>query len=153
MHRLALILGCFLLALVLLDAFQTIILPRRPVGRFRITALFFLVTWSSWTALVGLMPARKSREQFYSIYGPLALLVLFILWALLLVTAYALIYLGLGEPFADPMHPGSLLGMLRSCLYVSGTTLFTLGLGDVQPIGHIARTLLVMESGTGLGFV
>ena len=43
--------------------------------------------------------------------------------------------------------------MLRSCLYVSGTTLFTLGLGDVQPNSHIARTLIVLESGTGLGFV
>jgi len=31
--------------------------------------------------------------------------------------------------------------------------LFTLGLGDVLPSTHLARTLLVMEAGTGLGFV
>ena len=77
--------GCVLLAFVLLDAFQTIILPRRPVGRFRITRLFFLVTWYPWTALAGILPSRRSREQLYSAYGPLALLALFILWALLLI--------------------------------------------------------------------
>jgi hypothetical protein len=153
MHATATLVGSFLLAFVLLDAFQTIILPRRPVGRFRITRLFFLATWYPWTVIVGILPARRSREQMYSAYGPLALLVLFILWAWLLVVAYAFIFLGLNMPFADPMHPVTTLQILRSCLYVSGTTIFTLGLGDVQPTGHIARTLIVMEAGTGLGFV
>ena len=149
----AILVGIFLLAIVLLDAFQTIILPRRPVGRFRITKLFFLATWYPWTAFAGVLPSRRSREQMYSAYGPLALLVLFIVWAVLLIMAYALIYLGLKMPFNDPTHPATAFQMLRSCLYVSGTTLFTLGLGDVQPNSHIARTLIVLESGTGLGFV
>lgn len=153
MHVTALLAGSILLAFVLLDAFQTIILPRRPVGRFRITRLFFLATWYPWTVMVGLLPARRSREQFYSAYGPLALLVLFIVWALLLILAYGLIFLGLRAAFIDPTHPTSLMEVLRSCLYVSGTTLFTLGLGDVQPNGHVARTLIVMEAGSGLGFV
>ena len=145
--------GCVLLAFVLLDAFQTIILPRRPVGRFRVTRLFFLVTWYPWTALAGILPSRRSREQLYSAYGPLALLALFILWALLLILAYGLIFLGLGTVLADPTHPVSALEVLGSSLYVSGTTLFTLGLGDVQPTSHIARALIVLEAGTGLGFV
>ncbi len=153
MHGIAILTGSILLAFVLLDAFQTIILPRRPVGRFRLTRLFFLVTWYPWTSLVGKLPARRNREQLYSVYGPLALLVLFIFWALLLILAYGLIFLGLRTAFADPTHPASLFAVLRSCLYVSGTTLFTLGLGDVQPNSQIARTLLVMEAGTGLGFV
>ena len=153
MHVIALLAGSFLLAFVLLDAFQTIILPRRPVGRFRITRLFFLATWSPWTLFVAIFPARRTREQFYSAYGPLALLLLFIFWALLLILAYGLIFLGLKTAFSDPTHPASVLEILRSCLYVSGTTLFTLGLGDVQPNSHIARTLIVMEAGTGLGFV
>jgi hypothetical protein len=153
MHLAATLVGSLLLAFVLLDAFQTIILPRRPVGRFRITWLFFLATWYLWTTIVGILPVRRSREQMYSAYGPLALLVLFIVWAALLIVAYALIFLGLKMPFADPTHPATSLQLLRTCLYASGTTIFTLGLGDVQPIGQIARALIVMESGTGLGFV
>jgi Ion channel len=153
MHAASIVAGIFLLALVLLDTFQTIILPRRPVGRLRLTRLFFLITWYPWTALAGLLPSRRSREQMYSVYGPLALLLLFVLWAMLLTCAYGLIYFGLNMPFADPTHPATALQQLRSCLYASGTTIFTLGLGDVQPITHTARLLIVVEAGTGLGFV
>jgi hypothetical protein len=64
-----------------------------------------------------------------------------------------LIYFGLHMPFSDPTHPVTAFQRLRSCFYVSGTTIFTLGLGDVQPATHIARLLIVLEAGTGLGFV
>jgi len=153
MHIAAAIFGCVFLAGVLLDAFQTIILPRRPVGRLRLTRIFFLLTWGPWRFLTGLLPSRRAREQFYSIYGPLSLLLLFGLWALLLTSAYALIYFGLHTPFADPTHPVTIFQRFRSCLYVSGTTIFTLGLGDVQPATHVARMFIVLEAGTGLGFV
>jgi hypothetical protein len=153
MHVAATLFGLFFLAGVLLDAFQTIILPRRPVGRLRITRLFFLATWGPWRAIVSRWPSPKSREQLFSFYGPLSLLLLFVLWAFLLMAAYALIYFGLHTPFADPTHPITAFARLRSCFYVSGTTLFTLGLGDVQPATHAARALIVVEAGTGLGFV
>ncbi len=153
MHVLAVSFGVVFLAGVLLDAFQTIILPRRPVGRFRITRLFFLATWGPWTWLIGRWPGRRSREQMYSFYGPSALLLLFGVWATSMMAAYALIYFGLHVPFHDPTHPVTAFARLRSCFYVSGTTLFTLGLGDVLPATHAARLLTVAEAGTGLGFV
>jgi hypothetical protein len=153
MHIVAMLSGCVFLALVLLDAFQTIILPRRPVGRFRITRVFFLATWAPWRLLARLLPSRRAREQMFSIYGPLSLLLLFVVWAALLTAAYALIYFGLHMPFHDPTYPVTALQRLRSCFYVSGTTIFTLGLGDVQPATHVARMFIVLEAGTGLGFV
>jgi hypothetical protein len=153
MHIMAFVFGCLFLAGVLLDAFQTIILPRRPVGRFRITRVFFLATWGPWKWCTDHWPVRRSREQIYSFYGPLSLLLLFGVWAVLLTGAYALIYLGMHLPFTDPMHPVTVFEQLRSCFYVSGTTLFTLGLGDVQPATHAVRMLIVAEAGTGLGFV
>jgi hypothetical protein len=153
MHPAAMFFGCVFLAGVLLDAFQTIILPRRPVGRFRITRLFFLLTWWPWTRMAEMSRSAKSREQIYSVYGPLSLLLLFVVWALMLTAAYGLIYFGMHTPFIDPTHPATALQRLRSCLYVSGTTIFTLGLGDVQPATHVARFFIVLEAGTGLGFV
>jgi len=153
MHVAAIALGFFVLLGVLLDAFQTIILPRRPVGRFRITRFFFLLTWTPWSAVGKAWPNARNREQILSIYGPLALLLLFIVWASLLLCGYALILYGMRVPFVDPLHPATHFGHFRSCLYVSGTTLFTLGLGDVLPASHAARLLVVLEAGTGLGFV
>ncbi len=154
MRALALVSGAVLLMVVLLDAFQSIILPRRPVGRLRITRLFFLFTWRPWRVLTACVRSRAAREQIYSIYGPLSLLLLFIFWAILLTIGFGLIDYGLHVGFHDPMlkstDPWS---RLRSCLYVSGTTLFTLGLGDVTPETQFARLLTVLESGTGLGFI
>jgi hypothetical protein len=153
MHVAAILFGCVFLAGVLLDAFQTIILPRRPVGRFRITRLFFLATWGPWAGVTSLIPRSKMREQLYSMYGPMALLMLFVVWALLLVAAYGLIYFGMHMPFTDPFHPVTAFQRLRSSLYISGTTIFTLGLGEVLPATQAARALVVLEAGTGLGFV
>ena len=60
-------------------------------------------------------------------------------------------------PFNDPFirgdHAVTAFQRLRSCFYVSGTTLFTLGLGDVLPATGAARMFVVAEAGTGLGFV
>ncbi len=146
--------GVLLLAVVLLDAFQSIILPRRPVGRFRITRMFFLFTWRPWTLLSGSIRSRAVREQTYSIYGPLALLVLFFLWAVLLTVGFGLVFFGLHVPFHDAvLHDAGHLARLGSCLYVSGTTLFTLGMGDVVPATHLARFFIVLEAGTGLAFI
>jgi len=132
------------------DAFQTIILPRRPTGRLRITRLFYILTWAPWAAVARRMGNSKVREQCYSIYGPGSLLLLLVVWAVLLVTGFALLFFALGTPFADALGGP---GRLRTDLYVSGTTLFTLGLGDVLPRSLAARGLIVVESGTGLGFV
>jgi len=42
-HPLRLILGIVCLVSALLDAFETVILPRRANGRFRLTRLFYIV--------------------------------------------------------------------------------------------------------------
>jgi hypothetical protein len=149
----ALIAGLLFCFSAVVDAFQTIILPRRPVGRFRITKLFYVLTWTPWSALARHTRDPKAREQIYSIFGPGSLLLLLIVWALLLVTGFALLFFGLRTPFADTMADASALARLRTDLYVSGTTLFTLGIGDVLPRSLAARALIVIESGTGLGFV
>ncbi len=146
------IFGILLCLAVYLDVFQTIILPRRPAGRLRITRLFYIVTWGPWSFVARRLGNKATREQFYSIYGPISLLLLLVVWGLVLVAGFGFIYNGLGSPFKDPMG-GSLLASYRTDLYVSGTTLFTLGLGDVVPLSTLARAVVVAESGTGLGFV
>jgi hypothetical protein len=155
MHIAALILGFICCLGVALDAFQTIILPRRPTGHLRITRLFFILTWGPWSTLAPRISNKRVREQVYSIYGPLSLLLLLALWGVLLVLGFALFFFALGSPFQDSMQAtkAGLLARFATDLYVSGTTLFTLGLGDVVPKALSARTLLIAESGVGLGFV
>jgi hypothetical protein len=151
MHALIFVAGLLAIVLVLLDAFQTVILPRRPSGQFRLTRLFYIATWTPWFWLAKRVRASRRRETVLSIYGPLSLVFLTALWAGFLIVGFALLFYGLRSPFYDPLavHGPD----LRSDIYVSGTTLFTLGLGDVQPHSRWARALIVCESGMGLGFV
>ena len=100
------------------------------------------------------MKNQKVRDQIYSIYGPLSLLLLLVVWALLLVVGFAECTLRWERRSATSLNQhGQLWPDLRSDLYVSGTTLFTLGLGDVVPLKHLARGLIILESATGLGLV
>ena len=149
MHPLGLIFGLLAIGTVLLDAFETIILPRRASGKIRLTRLFYLITWRPWSAVVSRFRNRRLRESGFSFYGPLSLLLLMALWAVGLVFGFGLMFYGLGAPLHDPLglHP------LRTAIYISGTTLFTLGLGDIIPLNHWARDLIIIEAGTGLGFV
>ena len=150
MYVFSLILGIGLLLLVLLDAFQTVILPRRPSGHLRITRLFYLTTWKPWRWMSCGLRDPRTTETLLSFYGPLSLVFLIVVWAGFLTLGFALLYYGMHSPFSDPLnlHPG-----FRTDFYVSGTTLFTLGLGDVVPHRAWVRELVVLEAGTGLGFV
>jgi len=82
-------------------------------------------------------------------YGPLSLLVLVAVWAVGLVLGFGLMQYGAGSAV---VVTGSQPGFLTD-IYLSGTTFFTLGLGDVIPRSNLARTLVVLEAGFGFGFL
>jgi len=154
MRSLALIVGLLCCLSVFLDAFQTIILPRRPKGRFRITRLFFLVTWTPFAAIGDRLKNKRAHDQYFSIFGPLSLLLLLVVWAALLTCGFALLFFALHSPFRDGLNAAhQVAAELRTDFYVSGATLVTLGAGDVAPATQTARVLIVLESGVGLGFV
>jgi hypothetical protein len=149
MRIFALLAGVACLFVVLLDAFETIILPRRATGRFRLTRIFYVATWGPWAFFARRIPGVRQRESALGYYGPLSLIVLLAVWAASMVLGFGLIYYALGSPFNDAAGRSGFI----SDLYVSGTTIFTLGLGDVTPHGAWGRALIILESGTGLGFL
>jgi hypothetical protein len=146
---LAAICGTALIVVVLWEGFETIILPRRVTRRFRTTRLFYRSTWVPWANTVkSLVPARR-QESWLSIFGPLSLILLLSIWASGLITGFALLHWALGSAVI-PKDGGA--GFLTD-LYMSGTTFFTLGIGDVVPGNAMARVLVVAESGMGFGFL
>src|SRR6266550_1197714 len=141
MSLLAGIAGGVLVAVVLWDAFETIVLPRRVTRRVRLTRFFYRATWRPFAASARFVHAGGRREAYLGFYGPLSLLLLLVLWAAALVLGF-----GLLQYAAAP-------GSFTTDVYMSGTTFFTLGLGDVAPRGTFARVLTVVESGLGFGFL
>ena len=129
MRLLAAIFGIVVILLVAQDAFETIVLPRRVARRIRLVRLFYRMTWTGWKSLGRIVRPDTRREYYLSYFGPLSLLALFGLWAVLFVFAFGLLLWGLALPLNAPDKTISFV----TYLYLSGTTFFTLGLGDVTP--------------------
>jgi len=145
----AFVAGAAIFAIVLWDAFEAIILPRRVTRRFRLTRIFFRSTWTAWRFVMCLVPQKKTREALLGFYGPSSLLVLVGVWAVGLILGFGLMQYGAGSALEAS---GQARGFATD-MYLSGTTFFTLGLGDVVPRSGLARGLVVGEAGFGFGFL
>jgi hypothetical protein len=149
MHTVITIIGLLIVFAVLLDAFETVVLPRRVRRQYRLTSWFYRRTWVPWRKITTHIKSPGQRENFLGYFGPLSLLVLLGLWALTLIFGFALVQYGAGEHVQLSGAPIS-FGLL---LYHSGETFFTLGYGDIVPTSPIARLLAVVEAGMGFGFL
>jgi hypothetical protein len=149
MSMLAVITGVALILIVLWDAFETVVFPRRVTRRIRLVRLFYRTTWRLWRAAVRTISKGKRQENFLSYFGPLSLPLLLGFWAAVLIFGFALLYWAPGHSIKTPEGAVS----FGACLYFSGTTFFTLGLGDIIPVTSTARTLIVLEAGMGFAFL
>jgi hypothetical protein len=134
---------------VLLDAFETIVLPRRVQRSFRITSVFYRNTWVPWVRLASAIGTPRRKEQFLSYFGPLSLLALLGVWAAGLIFGFATLQWGLGGHVKLANEPISFPTML----YQSGETFFTLGYGDIVPTTGSARVVAAIEAGMGFVFL
>ncbi|HEY3204437.1 MAG TPA: potassium channel family protein [Thermoanaerobaculia bacterium] len=141
--------GTILLLGILWDVFETMVLSRRVSRGTRLTTLFYRFTWPLYRKAARRIPPGNRRENFLTPYGPLSLLLLIGLWAVSLVVAFGLLQWGSGSRVSTAEGGGDFF----TTLYMSGTTLFTLGLGDVVPHSSAGRFLTVFESGIGLAFL
>ncbi len=142
-------LGMALILIVLGDAFETVVLPRQVTRRISLARLFYQWTWLFWSTAVRSIFSRKRQEDFLSWYGPFSLVLLLIFWATGLVFGFGLVHWASGSIIKAPEGTAS----FGTYLYLSGTTFFTLGLGDVIPIKTFGRGLIALEAGIGFGFL
>jgi len=138
-----------LILLVIVDSFETTILPRRVTHRYRFARLFYFTTWRVWREIAVHLPRGKWREAFLSLFGPLSLLALLTIWVIGLVFGFALLHWSMGTRVRAPEGEAT----LASYLYWSGETFFTLGTGDISPATTLGRAVAVIEAGMGFGFL
>lgn len=131
--------GCLLIALVAFDVFRTVLLPsaRGIADRSWVRLLWRIAT---------LLPGNWARQAA----GPLSVALAIATWVSLLWLGFALVYLPAAENLgysSDVAFQGS---DLVAALYLSGTVLTTLGLGDVAAQTDGLRMVVVLQSGAGL---
>ena len=149
MHWWASIAGIVLIFIILMDAFETVVLPRRIKRSFRITGWFYRNTWGLWSRVGQHIKSANRREGFLAYFGPLSLIPLMGFWALGLIFGFACVQYGLGEH----LSLGTEKITFGKVVYLSGETFFTLGYGDITPNNAAARALAVMEAGMGFAFL
>lgn len=144
------IVAVLLIAAMLMDAYEVVVLPRRVRRKLRLSRFVIMTTWLGYASLFRHMRRGTRRETLLGYYGPSIAIILLATWAVGLVMGFGMLQWALGSHLADAT--GAKTGLLTD-LYMSGTTFFTLGLGDVIPKTPAARLLVVLEAGLGFAFL
>src|SRR5438309_888608 len=127
MRILVAIFSVLLIIVTLQDSFESIVLPRRVVRRFRLSRLFYVATWAIWSFIGRKMRAGNRREFYMTYYGPVSLVL------------HAVISESMRR-FAGAVTPGwrspALAALERSRTFetgrpLRGTTVIRLQVGDV----------------------
>jgi hypothetical protein len=147
MEALEILLGLMLIAAVLWDVFQSVVVPRPSAGRYRIARNLVRVTWRAARGIALRTSNPRRRDGILGVYAPALVLVLLAIWVLGLVLGYGLLF----HAMRDQLSPQPTT--FTEAVYAAGTALFTIGFGDFVPVGTTARVLSLVAAGTGLGIV
>ncbi|HEX3795722.1 MAG TPA: hypothetical protein VHV57_14620 [Acidimicrobiales bacterium] len=130
----ALILGIFVIVSTALSVFTGLVVPR--VTSSRAMRSVSRIIGGSARKIMPHLPAYESRDRLMSFVGPLAMVMLFVLWLGLLVFGFGLItWWASGEDFGASMA-------------ISGSSVFTLGIASSRDPG--SQTLEIVAAAVGL---
>ncbi len=141
--------GIASIAFALTDIFQAVIVPRAPTLSYRISFIVWRSLWRVWPALATRLHPRDAqrREEFLATFAPLALIVMLVAWVAVLVLGYGAVLWGLRGELAPAPHS------YFDAAYFAGTSLLTIGFGDIVARQGIARFVSLCAAASGLGVV
>src|SRR5215510_15655750 len=97
--------GILLILGILLDAFETMVLPRRVTRRFRFARFFYRITWIPSAAWARRISSSRRRESFLGFFGPLSLIMLLSVWAGVLIFGFAALHWSIESPLNPSAAP------------------------------------------------
>ena len=139
--------GLALVAWVLNDVFNTVVLPRPSPARYRPAGLLTRWSWRPWRWYADAQPDANRREQRLGMFAPAVVMILLGLWIVLLIFGFSAMLLALG----DGVEPR--LANVGAAMYFAAISLITIGYGDYVPTELGSRIVAVAAGGVGLGIV
>lgn len=138
--------GGLVVLIVLLDVFNSVIVPRPTVRGTLLSRSIVRPGWQAWRALGTRISGVNKREAMLAIFPPLALVLVLVAWVSLQAIGFGLLIHALRGDF----HPRP--GILGST-YVAAASLFGVGQSAFVPAGKAARLIIPIINATGLGTV
>ena len=136
------VLGVVVLFLVVQDVFRVVVMPRPYYGR-GLSKVMLRFAWRLWRKAAIRRSDGLARESFFGIFPQIALLLLLGLWVLALMLGYALLLHALRMQIRPAPED------FGTAIYLAGVSLLTLGLGDIVPVGGVARVVMLFTAASG----
>lgn len=141
--------GVFLVWFALRDVFQSVVVPRAVNRRLRVSSIVVRGGWLLWPRLAYALYTADDdrREELLGTFAPFILIALLVAWVLILIAGYGLILYALRAQ----LHPGG--AGLGDTLYFAGTSLLTIGFGDIVGTSPATRAVALLAGASGLAVV
>src|SRR5450759_1672162 len=146
METMAFVLGILLLILVVWDLFETIVVPRPSPGWFRIARYLVRGSWRVVRA-IGRGRDGRTHDTLLGLFAPAMTLALLVAWLSTLIIGFGLVLFALRDQLSPSPQD------LGTTLYFAGSSVLTLGFGDIVAAGPAARVVVVIAAASGLGVV
>lgn len=137
----AVVVGFALVVAVLLDLTNTLVATRSVSGRYWLTRLLYVHSWSSLRKL-GRLLGERQREVVFATFAPVSALLLLSFWVSQQILGFGLIWWGIGGVSGSES--------LLDSIYFSGVVYFTLGFGEIVPTETIPRAGVLIEALSGV---
>ena len=142
-----LLIGLALVAVVLFDVFETVVVPRRTTSRMRFSPHILPRLWPIWRMIGTRLKPAWRREEFLGTFAPFAFVFLLLVWVLALICGFGLAL----HALADDIHPP--IDGYATALYLAGVSLLTIGFGDFVPTALASRAIVLLAGASGLAVV
>jgi ion channel len=141
------ILGIVIVLFTLNDVFQSVVVPRSTPARYRLTRWVVRPGWRlvRWIGLSS--QSANKRERMFGTFAPAMVIILLFLWVAGLILGFAFIFFGLRHQLRPPIND------FASAFYFAGTTVLTIGFGDIVATSGLSRLLALLAGGSGLGTI
>ncbi len=136
--------GVLLIAVVLWDIFQTVVLPRPAHTQVRLARNLVRLTWPLWRRRAIRKVTNADQERILGSYAPAVVLLLLVTWIGLMIVGFGLILYAIRSELVPMPDFGS-------ALYFAGESVLTIGFGDISATDGLSRVVAVVGGGLGLG--
>lgn len=138
--------GIVIILAALNDVFQSVVMPRATGRLFRASFYVWRGAWQIWPRTAWRLYPRDDdrREDLLAVFAPFMLIALFAIWVSLLILGFGFVLWGLRAGIAPADRS------FATMLYFAGTSVLTIGYGDVVARAMLPRFFSVAAALAGL---